>query len=69
MSGCDEGEVTDYRNVRGLQVEGAGRGGIPSAFSGDDSLVLPHGLLDLFLKLLTFKSRTRAAGQRERAKP
>lgn len=58
-------QTIEMSGVCRLRVQ---RGGIPSAFSGDDSLALPHGLLDLFLKLLTFKRRTRAAGQRERAK-
>lgn len=38
---------------------------MPSVFSGDDNLALPHGLLDLFLKLLTWNT---GLGQQDRQK-
>lgn len=51
-----------------IETSGACRlevqGGDTSAFSGDDSLVHPHGLR-FVSKVVNVESRTRAAGQRK----
>lgn len=57
-------QTIEMSGVCRLEVQGGRR---PSAFSGDDSLALPHGLLDLFLKLLTFNAGLGQQG-REKAK-
>ena len=49
-----------------LEMSGVCREGeIPSAYSGGNSLALPHDSLDLFLKLLTFNT---GLGQQGRQK-